>query len=350
MRKSRVEISCGFFAIIIVISAFLSCSLLGGTGQYVPRANDYSTYDFAVNPPTALDFVYPLANYSLVRGGSSIGLFERIGLAHFESGIEFYEGLTNITHNDKYGRLDVHETPTTVIQYRAAEPNAIKFHLAAGTGAIRRGGSVVVGSEDASGLFVMLGESSAAISGQEVQFNIPAGSGVIYRGDTGLDSPIGGAVAEGRVSAEMYLLDVGGYVSEDVVPYDDAWLYAVTASKELVEVQVAGEFTGKAVVIHVTEPYLKYMSAEDLMVKLDGDNVKMGAGMAETLWETGQESKYFAVKTAEGFDIVVYMPENMDSVITVTTAETDFGVDGLITLLAAIGIVAVAVVALIKTD
>jgi hypothetical protein len=350
MRKTRVELSYGLFATIILITAFISCLILSGTSQYVPRSSDYSTYDFAVNPPMP-DFYYPLANYTLVRSGTSIGLFNRIGLEKFESGIEFSEGLTNITHIDDFGILGIHETPTAVIRYSATQQNTMKFELVEGTGAIKRGSSVVVGSEKASGIFLLQGDSIASISGQDVLFNIPAGSGVIFRTDTGLDNPVGNAVAGGRVSAEMYLLDAGWTIAEDIVSYDNTWLYTVTASEELVEVQVSGESAaGKAVVIHVTEPYLKYSSADDLVVKLDDKLVKIGAGMTETLWEDGQESRYFAVKTAEGFDVVVYMPENSDSVITITTAEADFGVDGIITLLAAIGIVAVAVVALIKTD
>ncbi|MBA3044658.1 MAG: hypothetical protein KKH41_01875 [Candidatus Thermoplasmatota archaeon] len=349
MKKSRVEIKCGIFATIIVIAAVFSVMLLTGTGQYVPRTSDYSAYELAVNPPMP-DFSYPLANYSLVRGGMTFDIFERIGIENYESGIEFYEGLTNMTHRDRYGRLDIHETPTTVIQYHALEQNTLKFELAQGTGAIKRGNSIIVGSEDVSGIFVMLDGSTANIAGQEVLFSLPSGSGVVFRTDTGIDSPVGTAVAEGRVSAEMYLLDAGWTVGEDVVSYGDTWLYAVTASEEIVEVQVTGNATGKSVVIHVTEPYLKYVSADDMTVKLDGVDLKSGLGMAETLWDTGEEASYFAVKTANGYDVIVYIPENSDSVITITTADANFGVDGLITLLAAIGIVGVAVVALIKTE
>ncbi len=341
--------TCGLFAIAIIIAAFLSCVLLGGTGQYVPRSSIYSTYEIAINPPVP-DFYYPLANYSLVKGGSSIGLFDRIGLEKFEPGIEFLEGLTNLTHTDTYGTLDIHETPTTVIRYSAQKQNSLKFQLTEGTGAIKKGSSVVVGNEDASGIFAMLGDSTTSISGQDVVFTIPSGSSVIFRADTGLDNPIGSAAAEGRVSAEIYLLDGGWTIGEDIISYDDTWLYTVAASEKIIDVQVSGDSVGKAVVIHVTEPYLKYESAEDLIVKLDGQSVKSGAGMAETLWETGPDAKYFAVKTAEGFDIVVFMPENADSVITVTAAEPDLGVDGLMTLMAAIGIVAVAVVALLKSE
>ena len=350
MKKSRVKITCGLFATIILISALLSGLLLAGNGQYVPRSSDYSTYSVATNPPT-LDFSYPLANYSLVRGGKTIGMFDRMGLASFESGINFTVGATLITHTDKYGRLDVHETPTTVIQYQATENNTLKFELAEGTGATRRGDSIVVGNPDASGVFLMLSDSAAAISGQDLLFTMPPGSRVIFRADTGLDNVIGTAVADGRVAAEMYLLDGGYTVNEDVVSYGDTWMYTVAPTEKLVEVQLTGDPAGRAVVLHVNEPYLDYSSADDLAVKLDGRNLKSGAGMAETLWETGQDARYFAAKTAGGFDIVIYIPQGADgSVITITAAEADFGIDGIITLLAAIGIVAVAVVALIKSE
>jgi hypothetical protein len=349
MRKSRVEIACGMFAIIMVISVIASCLILSGNGQYVPKINDYSSYEIAVYPPST-DFTYPLANYSLVRSSGNIGLFDRVGLAHFESGIEFYEGLTNITHTDIYGRLDIHETPSTVLEYEAYETNTLKFDMTIGTGAIKKGSSVVVGSENAGGVFVMLGGATSTINGQEVQFNTPANSKVIFRTDTSQDNVIGSAVAEDRIAAEMYLLDAGWTIGEDVVSFDNTQMYTVAASEDVVEVQVTGDSLGKAVVIHVTEPYLAYGSVEDISVKLDGESVVLGAGMSETLWAVGEESTYFATKTADGFDIVVYMPQNSDSVISITAAETPLGVDGMVTLLAAIGIVGVAVVALIKTN
>jgi hypothetical protein len=197
---------------------------------------------------------------------------------------------------------------------------------------------------------VMLGGATSTINGQEVQFNTPANSKVIFRTDTSQDNVIGSAVAEDRIAAEMYLLDAGWTIGEDVVSFDNTQMYTVAASEDVVEVQVTGDSLGKAVVIHVTEPYLAYGSVEDISVKLDGESVVLGAGMSETLWAVGEESTYFATKTADGFDIVVYMPQNSDSVISITAAETPLGVDGMVTLLAAIGIVGVAVVALIKTN
>jgi len=333
MRKTGTEMKSGMFAMIIVFSVIFSVLLFSSSGQYVPRESDYSSYELAVDPP-ASDYLYPLANYSLVRSGITIGLFDRVGLASFESGIEFV-GETRVEHTDQFGRFDIHEVPSTFLQYEAYESNSMKFELADGTGAIKKGSAVVVGSEDASGVFVMSGGASAEISGQDVIFNMPADSSVIFRADTPDDMLIGSAAAEDRISAEMYLLDGGWAIGEDVISFDGASMYTVAASEKVVDVQVTGNSAGRAVVIHAGESYLKYGSVDDIHVLLDGKKVSLGDGMSETLWNAGEEPVYYASSTGEGYDIVVYLPQNIDGVISVTGPEADLGVDGAVTLLAA---------------
>jgi len=350
MRKTRRRLARGFVAIITLVSLAVSVIILTGSGQYVPRINEYSSYEIAVHPPSA-DYIYPLANYSLVRGSETVGLFSRVGFQHFESGIEF-EGVTTISHTDQYGVLHIHEMPSTVIEYSALDANSMKFELTGGTGAIKKGSAVMVGSEDASGVMVMAGGATASITNQDVVFAMPAGSTVIFRADTPLDPAVGSAVADGLVSAEMYILNSGGEweVGWDTVSFDSTDMWTVAASEEKVDVQVLGDSAQKAVVLHVSDSYLDYGSVDDLRVTLDGEKVSLGAGMSETLWGTGDEASYFASKTDQGYDVVVYIPQNADSVISIAGPEPELGVDGLVTLLAAIGIVGVAVVALIKTD
>lgn len=348
MRKSRVELTCGLVVIIIALSLGLSAFMFT-SGQYVTVTNDYSNYDIAVHPPIS-DYVYPLANYSLVRSGTVIELFNRVGVADFESGIEFYEGVTNISHKDSFGYFEIHETPSTVVEFEAYQDNGMRFELADGTGAIRSGDAIIVGSQDASGEFVMIGTATATVGDGEVLFDIPTGSKIIFRADQSQDYAIGGAVAGGHVAAEMYLTDAGWTIGEDVVSFDDVELYAVTASEEVVQVQAVGNAYNRAIVLHIDQPYLDYDSVDDIVVHLDGEEIALGMGMTETLTESGDEAVYYASQTDAGFDIVVYIPEYSDSVITIASVETDIGIDGFATLLAAIGIVGVAVVALIKTD
>jgi len=348
MRKTRRELARGIVAMLILGSLAASAVILTGSGQYVPRINEYSSYDIAVNPPSA-DYIYPLANYSLVRGTDTVGLFSRVGFQHFESGVEF-QGTLPLSHADMYGTLDIHEMPSTAIKYTAHGSNSMKFELTDGTGAIKRGSAVVVGSEQASGVIVMSGGASASISGQDVIFTMPANSTVTFRADTQFDPAVGGAVADGLVSAEMYIIDSDYTVEWDTVSFDSTDMWTVAASGESVDVQVLGSEAQKAVIIHVSDSYLDYASADELSVTLDGTKLSMGAGISETLWGTGDEASYFATKTDMGYDVVVYIPQNADSVISIKGVEPELGVDGLVTLLAAIGIVGVAVVALIKTD
>jgi len=348
MRKSRVELACGLVVTFIVFSLSLT-AFVSTSGQYLPVTCEYSEYEIAVYPP-ASDYVYPLANYSLVRSGSVIELFDRVGVAEFESGIEFYEGVTNISHSDEFGYFEIHETPSTVVEFEAYQDNSMIFELAEETGAIRSGDAIIVGSQDASGEFVIQGAATASIGDGDVLFNVPAGSRVIFRADTIQDYAVGTAVANGHVAAEMYLTNASWTIGEDLVSFDDVKLETVTASDEVVQVQAIGTANKKAVVLHISQPYLDYDSADEIVVHLDGEEITLGMGMTETLTETGEEAVYYTAKTDAGFDVVVYIPEYSDSVITIASVETDIGVDGLATLLAAIGIVGVAVVALIKID
>ncbi|MCK5024792.1 MAG: hypothetical protein KAR56_04160 [Thermoplasmata archaeon] len=348
MRKSRVGLACGLVVIVIVFSLGLSAFIFT-SGQYMPKTSDYSDYELAVHPPIS-DYVYPLANYSLVRSGTIIELFDRVGVAKFESGIEFYQGVTNISHTDSFGYFEIHETPSTVVEFEACQDNGMIFELAEGTGAIRNGDAIIVGSQDASGEFVMIGAATAAIGDGKVLFDVPTGSRVIFRADPSQDYAVGGAIAGGHVAAEMYLIDAISFIGEDVVSFDDVELYTVMASEEAVQIQAVGTANNKAIVLHINQPYLDYDSVEDIEVQLDGEEITLGMGMTETLTESGEEAVYFASKTDAGFDVIVYIPEYSDSVITIASVETDIGIDGFATLLAAIGIVGVAVVALIKTD
>ena len=263
MNKSRVEITCGLVVILIAFSLGLS-ALMFTSGQYVPRTSDYSDYEIAVHPPSS-DYVYPLANYSLVRSGTVIELFDRVGIANFESGIEFYDaapitGGSNMSHTDQFGHLNIHETPSTVVEFEAYSNNGMRFELADGTGAIVSGDAIIVGRQDASGEFIMLGAATATIGEGEVLFDIPSGSKIIFRTDQSQDYAIGGAVAGGHVAAEMYLTDAGWTIGEDVVSFDDVELYTVSASEEVVQVQAIGSAYNKAIVLHVDQPYLDYNS------------------------------------------------------------------------------------------
>ncbi len=350
--KDRMVTIAGFLLIVIISFSIALAGWWCGSAQFVEHSSDYSIYEVSENPPQDTYF-YPLANYTLVHNGNMIEMFVKLGVEEFEPGIAFVTTETGISHIDSYARLEIHEFPTTVVEFEAVQNNGLQIILAEGTGAIKSGDAVIVGNEDASGEFVVRGDVTATIDGSEVIFDVPAGASVIYRSDISRDRTIGSAVAGGRVAAEMFLGDDGGWVVEDVVSFDNVQMSAVAASEELVDTQVSGTVsTGKTVVLHISDSYLDYDSEEDIAVELDDKKVKKGNGMTETLWETGDVPMYYALKTSSGFDIVVYIPQDQlsDNVITIRSAEQDIGPDGLVTLMAAIGIVGVAVLALVKRD
>jgi hypothetical protein len=354
MKDRKVALVCMLASIAVSLALVFSVLFSSTSAQYVPYTSEYSTYELNVDPPVGnggqIQYYYPLANFSLLRGDASVGVFERLGMENFEPGIEYQETSTMVTHTDNYSYLAVHKTLTTAVEVSAVQSNALKFELEAGTGAIRDGDAILVGSEDASGMFVFSGEVTAAVDNANVLFDMPAGSKVIFRADPSPDKTIGSAIAGGKVAGEFYLSDTGWGIVEDSVGFEDVGMSTLAASEELVQVEILGSLqAGKALVFHVADPYLSYGAPEDINVQLDGEAVKEGKGMSETLWEN-TEARYFAVKTQGGFDIVVYVPQISDNIITIKSAESDLGIDGMATLLAAIGIVGVAVLALIKKD
>jgi len=351
MIKKKLAVISAITAVSCCIVLVLSGLFVFGQVQYTPRQNDFSIYEFAVNPSEDIDYYYPLANYAVVRNGNQVDIFETMGIADFETGIEYQMSETTISHQDAYSHLTVHETLTTVIEFTALEDNALKFDLDSGTGALRSGDAILIGNEDASGVLVFDDSVVSSISAGTVTFDVPAGSSVIFRADPSWDKMIGSAVAGGQVAAEMYLTDNGWTLVEDVVAFDDVIVQTVSASKKEVTVALSGSTdSGKTVVLHVDDVYLDYNSADEISVQLGDEKIKVGKDMSDTLWETGPKAKYFAVKTAEGFDVVVYIPEYSGQSITIWSAERDIGIDGLATMLAAIGIVGVAVLALVRKD
>lgn len=337
-------------AAAIISFALVSSGLFGVSAAPVPRESAYSTYDYDSDPIMQNDYYHPLANYAVVRNGNQVGIFESMGVAEFEGGIDFQFTSTMITHEDSYSYLAVHETQTTVVEFEAKEDNSLKFDLGADTGAIRSGNSIIIGNEDAGGVFVFPATVTPAIAGQEVTFDVPADSKVTFRADPSPDKTIGTAVAGERVAAEMYLGSQGDYLVEDVVSFDDVEMSTLAPSSKIVDVLLSGNAVRKSVILHIDDVYLHYDSAEDIAVSLDDEKVKQGEGMSETFWETSDEARYFALKTDNGFDVVVYIPQYQDYVITIASAERELGIDGMATMLAAIGIVGVAVLALLRKD
>jgi hypothetical protein len=346
MVKKRLIISA--FAVVTV--TLVASGMFFAQGAPVPRESAYSTYVYDADPALQNNFYYPLANYAVVRNGDPVSIFTSIGIAEFETGNDFLIDDTMITREDPYSYIAVHETMTTVVEFEAKSDNLIKFDLGGETGAIRSGNAILIGSEDASGVFVFPPNVEPAIYGQEVTFDVPANSGVIFRADPTPDKTVGSAVAGERIAAEMYLGSQGDYLVEDVVTFDNVDISALAASDKQVDVLLSGSTSGKAVIIHIDDVYLDYASVEDITVTLDDDRVKQGEDMSQTFWETGDEPRYFAVKTDNGFDVAVYVPQYQDYVINIGSAERDLGIDGMATMLAAIGIVGVAVLALIRKD
>ncbi|KYK26426.1 MAG: hypothetical protein AYK23_03030 [Candidatus Proteinoplasmatales archaeon SG8-5] len=319
-------------------------------GAPVPRESAYSSYVYDANPALQNNYYYPLADYAVVRNGNPVSVFTSIGVAEFAAGNDFLIDDTMITHEDAYSYLAVHETMTTVVEFEAKADNSIKFDLGGDTGAIRSGNAILIGGEDASGVFVFPPDVETAINGQEVVFDVPADSVVIFRADPTPDKTVGSAVAGERIAAEMYLGSQGDYLVEDVVAFDNVDMSALAASDKQVDVLLSGSAAGKAVMLHIDGVYLDYGSAEDITVMLDDERLREADDFSEVFWETGDVPRYIAVKTDSGFDVAVYIPQYQDYVINIGSAERDLGIDGMATMLAAIGIVGVAVLALIRKD
>jgi hypothetical protein len=348
MRKKRLAI--GVTAAALLTLALISSGMFPAQAAPVPRESTYSTYEYDADPLQVGSFYYPLTDYAVVRNGTPVSIFTSVGITNFEPGTDFQFDDTMMIHEDAYSYLAAHDTLTAVVEFGAKSDNSLRFDLGGETGALRSGNTVLIGNEETSGVFVFPVDVTPTISGQVVTFDVPADSKVIFRADPTPDKTVGSAAAGERIAAEMYLGSQGEYLVEDVVTFDDVEMSALAASDREVDVILSGNAPAKTVLLHIDDVYLDYVSADDIAVMLDDRRVRQGEDMSETFWGTGDEARYFAVKTETGFDVAVYIPQFEDHVINIGSAERDLGIDGMATMLAAIGIVGVAVLALLRKD
>ena len=333
-------------AMLLSSLMLLSCSIIIGQEEYVPRSNQYSYYEVAVDPPNG-DIMFPIINYSVSRNSAFVSLFDEIGLSSFESGIQYDENYTTFTHKDEFGSLVIHEAPTAAIEFDAHEENTLVFTLSRETGALKSGQAVLVGNEEVSGTFIMQGDVSANIIARTLTFTIRDSGRVIFRASPEGEAVIGQAIAEGRVGGEMFISDDGYNLLEDVVAFDDLTMQTIAANPE-VDLKISGDLDkGSVVIIHVDKEILKYDSTEDIGIKVDGKFIPMGDGLSETLYEDGDGHLYFITENEFGYDVVIYLSHFSDHMITIGNAEQDIGIDGYATFLSAIAMVGIAAVALI---
>ena len=336
--------------VICIISAMVlsACFMYTSLGQadYQTYTGDYSAFEYTVYPePT---FPYPVINYSVSRDSSFVRLFDEIAIDEFRSGIPYQEAPTALTHSDDYGELIIHETPTTAIEFTALEDNRVELFLSEDTGALRSGQSVVVGNEDAKGYFIPKGDVNITITESRVAFDISQGSSLIFRADPEGEQVIGEATSNGKVGGEMYISNDAGYLIEDIVLYDELAMETISPGNREIDLKVSGELNyGQSVVVHVKKSMLIYESPEDIGIQLDEVYIEKGEGLSETLYEEGEEAKYFVTETDDSYDIVVYVPQISDHLITIGSVQEEIGIDGLATLLSAVAIVGIAAAALV---
>ncbi len=343
----RKLVTFGIVSLLIISSLLLlSSSVIIGQEEYVPRSNDYSYYEVAVDPPDG-QIAYPVINYSVSRNSAFVSLFDEIGMDNFGAGQDYIENYTTYSHEDEYGSLVIHESPTTAIEFDSDVENSLYFTLSRETGALKSGNSVLVGNEDVSGTFIMQGDARANILGRTLTFTLGDGGRVIFRASPEGEAVIGEAISDGKVGGEIFISDDGYSLLEDIVAFDGLTMQTIAADPEI-DLKVAGELEGGSViVVHVDKEILKFDSIEDMGVQVDGIYIKQGNGLSETLYEDGDGHVYFITENEYGYDVVIYLSHFSDHMITIGSAEQSIGIDGYATFLSALAMVGIAAVALI---
>ncbi len=332
----------------LVISSLLLLFSSGIIGQeeYMPRTNDYSYYEVAVDPPDG-QIYYPIINYSVSRNSDFVSLFDEIGLENFGTTPDYLENFTTYSHDDEYGSLVIHESPTTAIEFDSESENSLEFTLSRETGALKSGNSIIVGNEDVSGTFIMQGDARANILGRTITFTLGDGGRVIFRASPDGEAVIGEAISDGKIGGEIFISSENGYLLEDIVTFEDLKMQTIAADPE-VDLKVSGDLdAGSVIVIHVDKDILGFDSIEDMGVQVDGEYISQGNGLSETLYEGGDGHVYFITENEYGYDVVIYLSHFSDHMITIGSAEQSIGIDGYATFLSALAMVGIAAVALI---
>lgn len=346
----------GFVLCIVVIIVLSSIIFYFGectTGQddYEPYTSQFSMYEMTVYPPIyngqGSEYSYPVINYMVSRDSTFVKLFEEIGIRNFESGIENQNAPTTVSHTDEYCSFIIHETPTTVIEFTAIQENSLKFILPEGTNALKTGSSVLIGNEQASGTFLIKGDVLVNIDGNNLVFDAPEGSSVIFRGNPQGEQVIGEAMSNNIIGGELFITNDGYQLVEDIVLFDDLTLSTISPAKDLIDLEIRGNLDyPKTVIAHVDREMLSFNTPEEIGIQIDGVYIERGEGLSETIFAQDENLKYYVTENSNGFDIIIYFPQISDHKITISGVEQPPGWDGFATLLSAVAIVGIAAAAL----
>ena len=179
MVKKRLTIT----AIAVLAIILVASGMFFAQGAPVLRESIYLSYQYDNDPGQLGNYYLPLTDVSVVRDGNPVSIFTSIGVENYETdqGFQFPDSKTVGIHEDPYGYLAIHETMTSVVEFEAKADNSVRFHLGGDIGAIRSGNAILIGSEDASGVFVFPPAVDPSIMGQDIIFDVPADSKVTFR-------------------------------------------------------------------------------------------------------------------------------------------------------------------------
>ncbi len=283
----------------------------------------------------------------------------------------FYYGIgaemnwSNMNH--KFGYMwrfvHSHDNPAGVLHIVVYGQDTITYRLGNGITAEKSGNHTITLDGSVAGILVFTG--NAHVNGSEISVKLGTGEfnfgNYTYKGGSAIFIRTGAwhmkreikekiinAIAEGKVGGELH---VGRYT--DFTNYTYGFHARVQQEeKNRVQITVDSEnHEGKVVMIDVNKSSMQYDSQHQIVVKIDGKEIKMSS---ETdVLAGGSEGKYAVVDNGNTVTILVYVPHFSEHTVDVESQSSNpIEVMGnpiyLGVIIAVVIIVIIAAVAIIK--
>lgn len=264
---------------------------------------------------------------------------EGLGMSNFSVGGTpfFREARPNVPHNASFSTVagpavvaaggdvvvETHNVPSGILAYKSAQDGNYSVDLRpdAGYQVRREGGVLLMEKGDWKG--VLVGEAQVGDDGA-IQLDVRPDRPAFFMAvpPTGLESEtrldIAKGVAEGKVFAEMSLVQRNDTAAQDLTLYEEDAAFSVevqSVSEDAVEVAIAGEGEGQALVFTVDRSTLT-TSLSEFNVTMDGVLMRECATFEE-LTGSADEGGCFTLAANESVVRVSVMPEHFsEHVIT----------------------------------
>ncbi|MBI5001623.1 MAG: hypothetical protein HZB92_08930 [Euryarchaeota archaeon] len=325
---------------------FFTTPGIGAASDGPVFSRDYTSYalDMQAGPSQPDQVSYILNGYSITNGGSSVLVFDRLGVQGFQGSGTPVDSETMVRYADSALDFRLHNTPTAAIEIALAAGGKVYVDMAGGMSALKSGSGVIVGGNNVSGVIVVSGSGVFSVANDFVIVQLAPASKMVFRATPPGEAQVSEGILSSRISGEMYVSSTPGKVLQGGIAYGGAGMEALLTSNNSFSASVNGSIGGKVMVINLDRGMMPDIDSRKIAVSVSGADAQKSENAAAIVWETGGEAKYFVSIDGEILQILVYVPADTGTGVISISEHVDQG-PGLDTVMSAIAATLVVVVA-----